>query len=101
MPYVTLCSTWTQLPPEKRAHPLPPNFWPMSIVAEWLDGWMKAPLGAEVDLDSGHIVLGRVPAPAKGAQHPPLFGSCLLWLRSPISTAAELLYKTVIVIWGI
>ena len=36
--YATLCSTWTQLPPEKRAHPLPPKFWPMSIVAKWLDG---------------------------------------------------------------
>jgi len=23
--------------PRKRAHPLPPNFWPMSIVAKWLD----------------------------------------------------------------
>jgi len=27
-----------QLPPGKRAHPPPPNFWPMSIVAKWLDG---------------------------------------------------------------
>ena len=34
----TLCSMWTQLPPEKRAHPLPPYFWPMPIVAKWLDG---------------------------------------------------------------
>jgi len=24
--------------PRKRAHPLPPNFWPMSIVAKWLNG---------------------------------------------------------------
>ena len=24
--------------PRKRAHPPPPNFWPMSIVAKWLDG---------------------------------------------------------------
>jgi len=35
--YATLCSMWTQLPPEKRAHLLPPNFWPMSIVAKWPD----------------------------------------------------------------
>jgi len=27
----------TQLP-QKKAHPPPPNFWPMSIVAKWLDG---------------------------------------------------------------
>jgi len=25
-------------PPEKRTHPSPPNFWPMSIVAKRLDG---------------------------------------------------------------
>jgi len=24
--------------PRKKAHPLPPNFWPMSIVAKWVDG---------------------------------------------------------------
>jgi len=36
--YATLCSMWTQLPPEKRAYPPSPNFWPMSIVAKWLDG---------------------------------------------------------------
>jgi len=24
--------------PEKMAHALPPNFWPMSTVAKWLDG---------------------------------------------------------------
>ena len=24
--------------PRKKAHPLPPNFWPMSVVAKWLDG---------------------------------------------------------------
>jgi len=34
-----------------------------------MDG-MKTPLGTEVDLGSGHIVLDGVQAPAKGAQHP-------------------------------
>ena len=33
----TLCSMGTKLPPEQRAHPLPPSFWPMFIVAKWLD----------------------------------------------------------------
>jgi len=56
-------------------------------------GWMKTPLGMEVDLVPGYIVLDGVPAPAKGAQHTPLFGPCLLWLRSHISATAELLYK--------
>ena len=55
-------------------------------------GWMKTPLGTEVDLGTGHIVLDGDPAPpAKGAQQPPLFGRCLLWPQSPISAAAELL----------
>jgi len=31
-------------------------------------GWMKTPLGTEVDLGPGHTVLDGVPAPAKGAQ---------------------------------
>jgi len=61
-------------------------------------GWMKTPLGTEVDLGRGHIVLDEVPAPAKGAQQPPLFGPCLLWPRSPISATAELLLLFIIVI---
>ena len=35
-------------------------------------GWMKVPLGTEVDLGPGHIVLdGDAAPPAIGAQHPP------------------------------
>jgi len=56
-------------------------------------GWMKTPLGTEVDLGSGHIVLDGVPAPANGALQSPLFGRCLLWPRSPISATAELLLR--------
>jgi len=36
---------------------------------------MKTPLGTEVDLGPGHIVLDGVPVPAKGAQQPPLFSA--------------------------
>jgi len=36
---------------------------------------MKTPLGTEVHLGPGHIVLDRVPAPAKGAQQPALFSA--------------------------
>jgi len=43
---------------------------------------MKTPLGTEVDLSPGHIVLDGVPAPAKGAQQPPSFGPCRLLLSS-------------------
>ena len=54
---------------------------------------MNTPLGTEVDLGPGHIVLDGVPAPVKGAQQPPIFGPCLLWPWSPISATAELLIK--------
>ena len=71
-----------QLPPEK-GHTHPTQFL-AHVYCGKMAGWMKTPLGMEVDLDSGHIVLDDVPAPAKGAQQPPLFGPCLLWPRSPI-----------------
>ena len=60
----------------------------------WPNGWMKMPLGTEVDLGPGHIVLDGVPALRERgtAAPPPLFGPCLLWPRSPISATAELLY---------
>jgi len=35
--YATLCSMWTQLPPEKRAHPPHPIFGPSLL---WPNGWM-------------------------------------------------------------
>jgi len=60
-------------------------------------GWMDedTALYTEVDLVPGHIVPDGVPAPAKGAQQPPLIGSCLLWPRSPISTTVEILFSKV------
>ena len=51
-------------------------------------GWMKTPLGTEVDLGLGHIVLDWVPAPAKGAQQPsPSFRP-----MSIVATVANLCY---------
>jgi len=48
----------------------------MSVVAKRLDGWIKMPLGTEVGLDPGHIVLGGDPAPPwKGQSSPPLFSA--------------------------
>jgi len=44
----------------------PPNFWPMSIAAKRLDnGWIKMPLGTEVNLGPGNVVLDGVAAPPK------------------------------------
>ena len=39
--------------------------------------WIKMPLGTEVDLGPGDIVLHG--DPPKGAQRPPIIGPCLLW----------------------
>jgi len=77
--------------PQKKGTPTPTQFL-AHVYCGQMAGWMKTPLATEVDLGSGHIVLDGVPTPAKGAQYPPLFGSCLLWPRSPISASAELLY---------
>jgi len=56
---------------------------------------MKTPLSTAADLGPGHIVLdGGVGVPAPAKRHSsslPLYGPCLLWPRSPISTTAELL----------
>jgi len=86
----TLCSMWTQLPPEKKGTPTPTLFL-AHVYCGQMAGWMKTQLGTEVGLGAGHIVLDGVTAPAKGAQHPPLFRPCLLWPQSPISATAELL----------
>jgi len=47
-------------------------------------GWIKIPLGTEVGVGPGHIVLDGDPAPPrKGAQQSPIFGPCLLlWPNS-------------------
>jgi len=47
-------------------------------------GWIKMPLGTEVDLGPGHIVLGGDPAPPDGKGHssPQLFSACLSLLCS-------------------
>ena len=84
---------------------------------------MKTPLGTEVDLSPsssscsrsrrgplrhscamatknspGHIVLDGVPAlRERGTAAPHLFGTCLLWPRSPISATAELLSRNCII----
>ena len=58
---------------------------------------MKTPLGTEVDIGAGHIVLDGFPAlRERGTASPPLLGPCLLWPRSPISATAELLYNNCI-----
>jgi len=55
---------WTQLP-QKKGTPTPTQFL-AHVYCGQMAGWMKTPLGTEVDLGSGHIVVDGVPAAAKG-----------------------------------
>ena len=56
--------------PQKKGTPTRTQFL-AHVYCGQMVGWMKTPLGTEVDLGPGHIVLDGVPAPAKGAQQPP------------------------------
>jgi len=53
----------TQLPPEK-GHTTPTQFL-AHVYCGQTAGWIKMPLGTEVNLDPGDIVLDRVAAPPK------------------------------------
>jgi len=55
----TLCSMGTQLPP-KKCTPNPTQFL-AHVYCGQTAGWMKTPLGTEVDLGPDHIVLDGVP----------------------------------------
>jgi len=44
-------------------------------------GWIKIPLGTEINLGPGDVVLDGSQLPLKGTQ-PPVFGPCLLWPNS-------------------
>jgi len=70
--------------PRKKGIPTATQFL-AHVYSGQMAGWMMTPRGTEVDLGRGHVVLDGVPAPAKGAQQPPILGPCLLWPRSPIS----------------
>ena len=86
------CARWGHSsPPPKRDRP------PIlaHVYCDQTAGWIKTPLGTEVDLGPRHFVLDRFPAIGERgtAAPPPLFGPYLLWPRSPISATAELLLK--------
>ena len=55
----------TQLLPEKKGTHTPQFL--ANVSCGQTAGWMKTPLGMDVDLGPGHIVLDGVPATAKGA----------------------------------
>ena len=66
-------------------------------MAKRLDGWIKIPLGSEVDIVPGDIVLDGDPAPPKKAQrHPPHFlvhvycGQTAGWIKMPLGMEGDL-----------
>jgi len=80
MPY---CARWGPSPPPFLAH----------VYCGQTAGWIKMLLGRGIDLGPSDAVLDWELGPSfplKGAQAT-IFGPCLLWPRSPISTTAELL----------
>jgi len=54
-------------------------------------GWIKMPLGVEVGLGQGNIVLDGDPAPPKNGHSTPLLGPYLLW---PNGRPSQLLMST-------
>jgi len=69
----------TQLPRPNKGQSLTPIFGPCPLGCGQTAGWITMPLGEEVGLIPGDIVLDGDPAPPKiRAQQLPLFGPCLL-----------------------
>jgi len=72
--------------PQKKRHTHPYRIL-VHVYCGQMAGWMKTPLGTEVDLGPGHIALDGVPAPAKGEQQSPSFRP-----MSIVATVAHLSY---------
>jgi len=68
-----------------RGHTYPTQFL-AHVYCGQMAGWMKAPIGTEVDLGSGHIVLDGSPLPRKGHSTPSFR------LMSIVATVAHLSY---------
>ena len=72
MAQATLCSIRTQLPQEKRVQP--PTQFLTHVYCGQMTGWIMMPLGTEINLGQGAVVLDDI-----AGAHPPVFGPCLLW----------------------
>ena len=86
------CVTWGPTPSPKRAHP---NFWSVCCGRNFA-GWTKIPLGTDVDLGPGNIVLHGTPAspPPNGYTHPSIFphvcsGQTVGWSKMPLATEVD------------
>jgi len=83
-----LCVRWGLSYPQKKGTSTPTQFLAYVYCGQTA-GWMKTPLplGMEVDLGPGHIILDRVPALRERAQQPLLFRP-----MSIVATVAHLNY---------
>jgi len=82
----------TQLPPEK-GHTHPTKFL-AHVYCGQMAGWMNTPLGTEVELGTGHIVLDVVPAVReRGTAVPPLFSSMFIVATVAAHFARHLYYR--------
>jgi len=81
----TLCSIGTQLPPEKKDTPTTQFL--AHVYCAQAAAWMKTPLGTEVNLGPGHIVLDGGRSPRKGHSSLPSFRP-----MSIVATVARLSY---------
>jgi len=77
--------------PGKRAHPPHPIFGPCLL---WPNGWMDedAAWYSSRPRPRPHCTRRGPSSRERGTAAPPLFGPYLLWLRSPTSATAELLF---------
>jgi len=85
------CVIWGTSSPQKGTTP---NFSP-HVCCGQMAGWIKMPLGTEVGLGAGHVVLDGDPAPSrKGAhQQPTFWPTSIVFKPSPISATAEFLLQ--------
>jgi len=81
------CVRWGPSSPAKKGHS-PPIF---GQCCGQTAAWIKMPLGTEVGLSPGHIVLDGDQLPKKGHSNPPLGPMAIVAKRLPISAIAELL----------
>jgi len=72
-----LCVRCGRSCPQRKGHTDPTQFL-AHVFCGQTAGWINMPLGTEVNVGPGDVVLDGVAAPPK-RRTPPVFGSCLLW----------------------
>jgi len=81
----------TQLPPEKR-HTHPTQFL-AHVYCGQMAGWMNTPLGTEVDLGTGHVVLDVIPAVRERGTTAPLFSPMSIVATRPSQLLLSSCYR--------